>query len=126
MEQLKIPAGYQTVMPYLIVPEASKFSEFMQQVFDSKETMRVMRDDTHIMHGELSVGGSTIMFAESNNQWEAQNAGMFIYVNNADETFKKAIENGAASILEISDKEYGRSGGVKDPCGNVWWITSVL
>ncbi|HZG25049.1 MAG TPA: VOC family protein [Chitinophagaceae bacterium] len=126
MEQVKIPAGYQTVMPYLIIPGASKFSEFMQTVFGAKETMRVMRDDVEIMHGELNVGGSTIMFAESNKQWEAQNAGMFIYVDNADETFKRAIEHGAVSVTGLSDQSYGRSGGVKDPCGNVWWITSVV
>ena len=125
MEQVKIPAGYQTVMPYLIIPEAGRFSEFMQTVFGAIETMRVMRDEVQIMHGELNIGGSTIMFAETNNKWEAQNAGMFIYVNNADETYKKAIDNGAVSILELSDQSYGRSGGVKDPSGNVWWITSV-
>jgi PhnB protein len=126
MEQTKIPAGYQAVMPYLIVPEASRFSEFMQTVFEAKETMRVLRDEKQIMHGELNISGSVIMFAEGTTQWEVQNAGMFIYVNNADETYKKAIENGGTSVMDLSDQSYGRSGGVKDPFGNVWWITTAV
>jgi PhnB protein len=125
MEQTNIPTGYQAVMPYLIVPQASRFSEFMQTVFGAKETMRVLRDEKQIMHGELNISGSIIMFAECTDQWQAQNAGMFIYVNNADQTYKNAIEHGATSIMELSDQSYGRAGGIKDPFGNVWWITSV-
>jgi len=57
--------------------------------------------------------------------WLPQPAGLFIYVENADEGFRKAKEAGAQVIMEPVDREYGRSCGVKDPFGNTWWITSV-
>ncbi len=38
---------------------------------------------------------------------------------------KKAIEEGAITVTELSDQNYGRTGGVSDPLGNSWWITSV-
>ncbi|MDQ6905015.1 MAG: hypothetical protein M3139_18640 [Bacteroidota bacterium] len=43
-------------------------------------------------------------------------------MDDADETYKKAIEAGGISITEVADQSYGRSGGVKDPFGNSWWI----
>jgi PhnB protein len=116
---------YNTVMPYLIVPNAAKFIDFMKTVFDATETYRGMRDDNIIMHAEVKIGDTTIMIADANDQWKAENAGMFICVDDADTTFNKAVELGAEIVTTISDKPYGRTGGVKDPYGNTWWITKV-
>ena len=41
------------------------------------------------------------------------------------ESFKKAIAEGATVLMELSDQNYGRTCGVTDPFGNIWWITSV-
>ena len=124
-KNLKIPENYQTVMPYLIVKDAAKFISFMQTVFDAVETYKAMRDEHTIMHAEIMIGGSTIMFADSTDTYGVRNAGMFIYVDDADETFKKAIDSGAAVVTEMADQSYGRSGGVQDPFGSIWWITSM-
>ncbi len=121
----KIHENYQTVMPYLIVKNAKQFISFMQIVFGATETYKAMRDENKIMHAEIMIGGSTIMFADSTDVYGVQNAGMFIYVDDADETFKKAIDNGATVVTPIADQSYGRSGGVKDPFGNTWWVTSI-
>ena len=121
----KIPDNYQTVMPYLIVKDAAQFIAFMQKVFDAKETHKSMRDEHTIMHAEIMIGGSTIMFADSTEKFSARTGGFFIYVEDADETFKKAIDAGATIVTEVADQSYGRSGGVQDPFGNVWWITSM-
>lgn len=124
-KNLKIPENYQTVMPYLIVNNAAKFISFMQTVFDAAETYKAMRDEHTIMHAEIMIGGSTIMFADSTVTYGVRNAGMFIYVDDADATFKKAVENGATVVNEMADQSYGRSGGVEDPFGNTWWITGI-
>jgi PhnB protein len=121
----KIPANYQTVMPYLIVNDASAFIEFMRKVFGAKETYKAMRDPGIIMHGEIMIGECTIMFAESTEQYPPTGAGLFIYVENADESYNKAIAEGASPVTDMSDQPYGRSGGVEDPFGNTWWVTTV-
>ncbi|MEP6926325.1 MAG: VOC family protein [Ginsengibacter sp.] len=125
VKKLKIPDNYQTVMPYLIVKDAAKFIVFMQKVFDAGEANKSMRDESIIMHGEIMIGGSTIMFADSTEKFNVQTAGLFIYVDDADITFKKAIDAGATTLIEVADQTYGRSGGITDPFGNVWWITSM-
>ncbi len=125
MEDLEIPSGYQRVMPYLIIKNATVFFNFMQKVFEATEKMKIMRDDSHIMHSELQIGESTIMFADSTEELQPQTGGLFVYVQDADETYNKALEEGATSVTAMSNQDYGRSGGVLDPFGNVWWITSV-
>jgi len=124
MDKIKFPEGYNQVMPYLIVEDAAGFQTFMQNVFGATEKMKVLRDDKTVMHGEIAVGASVIMFAQSTNEYPASTGGFFIYVDDADKSFQDAISNGAVSVLEVSDQDYGRSGGVKDPNGNTWWITA--
>jgi PhnB protein len=123
MATLSIPEGYQQVMPYLILQNAAQFLSFMEKVFGATEKYKALKDDGSIGHAELQIGESTIMFADSNEQWRTENAGLFIYVADADETYNKAIEAGATSVMPMSDQPYGRTGGVKDPFGNTWWIT---
>lgn len=126
MSTPNIPENYQSVMPYLIVKNAAGFRDFMKKVFDAKETHTSMRDEHTIAHGEIMVGGSTIMFSEALEDWQPQNAGLFVYVNNADATYQKAIDAGAESIMPPADQSYRRSSGVIDPYGNTWWITHPL
>jgi PhnB protein len=125
MSDIKIPPGYQQLMPYLIIKNAGGFSIFTQKVFDAIEINRHMRDNSIIMHAEVRIGDCTIMFADATGAFKPQTSGMFIYVANADETYKKALSEGARSVQEPSDQQYGRSCGVTDPFDNVWWITSV-
>ncbi|GAA4315560.1 hypothetical protein GCM10023143_27000 [Compostibacter hankyongensis] len=113
-------------MPYLIVAGAEKLIDFTQAVFEAKVTHRTMRDEEKniIMHAEIMIGDSTIMFADATEQYAPQTAGMFVYVEDADEAYQKALDAGAVSVLEPADQSYGRSCGVTDPLGNTWWITS--
>lgn len=121
---MKLPKGYQTVMPYLILGDPEGFINFSKKVFGASE-LAVYRDDNgNVMHAEIQIGGSTIMIGGSGNQWTVENAGLYINVEDADAVFNNALENGASVLMEMDDKEYGRSGGIKDPFGNTWWITT--
>lgn len=123
---MKVPSGHQTIMPYLILKGASQFIDFTKKVFDAKDSnQQVLRDDGTIMHAEIILNGSTIMVTNETTDWSQQNANLFVYVPDADETYKKALDNGAKSLMGLSDQDYGRTCGVTDPFGNVWWITSV-
>ncbi|KQB43582.1 VOC family protein [Flavobacterium aquidurense] len=123
---MNLPEGHQTIMPYLILKNAAQFIEFTKKVFDSKDSnQQVLRDDGTIMHAEIILNGSTIMVTDETKDWTRQTANLFVYVPNADETYKKALENGATNLMGLSDQDYGRTCGVTDPYGNVWWITSV-
>ena len=123
---MNLPTEHQAVMPYLILNEASKFIEFTQKVFNAKLISTHLRDDQKtIMHAEIGIDGSTIMFAEATEQFAPQTAHLFVYVEDADKSFEAAKDNGAEVMTELSNQDYGRTCGVTDPTGNVWWITSL-
>jgi len=123
---MNLPSGHQTIMPYLILKGASRFIDFCKKVFDTKDSnQQVLRDDGTVMHAEIILNGSTIMVTDETKDWSQQNANLFVYVPDADETYQKALDNGATSLMGLSDQDYGRTCGVTDPFGNIWWITSV-
>jgi len=124
MPHINFPADYQQVMPYLILKNAAGFMQFMKEVFGAREKAMHMRDEQTIMHGEITVGSCVIMFAEATDQYAAETGGFFIYVTDADATYALALEKGATSVMPPADQPYGRSCGVKDFCGNTWWVTS--
>jgi uncharacterized glyoxalase superfamily protein PhnB len=48
-----------------------------------------------------------------------------LYVPNCDAVYRKAVECGGESIFEVAEMPYGeRSGAVRDPCGNHWYIAT--
>ena len=124
---MPIPTQYQTVTPYLIIKDALSFLQFMQELFGAEVTEKHFRDEseTTVMHAELKIGNASIMCAEATDQWKTEPAGLFIYVENADASYAKALELGCTTIMELTDQPYGRTCGVKDTFGNTWWITSV-
>ena len=124
---MNIPENHQAVMPYLIVNDATKFIDFTGEVFGAELIYRQMREgEKRVRHAEIQISGSTVMFAEATEEWKQQTSNLFIYVENADDTYRMALNNDATSLMGLSDQEYGRTCGITDPVGNVWWITSVL
>ena len=122
---MNLPQGYQTVMPYLILKDVTEFIDFTKKVFGATELAIHKNESGGVVHAEIQIGGSTIMMGQAGENWPAQNAGLYINVENTDITFQKALEHHASMVMPVEDKEYGRSGGIMDPQGNTWWITQV-
>jgi uncharacterized glyoxalase superfamily protein PhnB len=118
-----IPEGYHTITPHLTVQGVAKLIDFLKKAFDAKEIMSHPGPDGRIMHAEVKIGDSIVMMGEAGGEWQPMPAALYIYVPDTDATYKRAIQAGATSVREPADQFYGdRSGGVKDPCGNQWWI----
>lgn len=122
---MKIPPTHQVVMPYLILDGVEAFIDFVKAVFKADITVQGKNADGSIGHCEMQIGGCTIMFSNKTPDWQPRTADFFIYVENADQTFQKALDAGATTVMGLADQPYGRSGGVKDAFGNIWWITSI-
>ncbi len=122
---MKIPPQYSRLMPYMIIPDAAGFIVFMKEVFGAEEQVIVPRSEGVIMHGELRIGDAVIMFADVTPEFEARPAGIFIYVETVEDTYKKAIVAGAISVMEPMQQSYGFTCGFKDRFGNDWWATEA-
>lgn len=120
---MKIPETYLPVMPYLILDKATAFLDFAKNVFGAKEQLIIPGEDGRsIMHGEIKIHDAVIMFANSTEVWKQKTSGMFIFVDNLDTVYMKALEGGATSLQQPEKKEYGYTAGFEDPFGNQWWI----
>ncbi len=118
-----IPEGFHTVTPYLVVEGTDKLIQFLKQAFAAKEIYVMKQSDGTIMHAQVQIGDSMIMLGEACGEYGPRPGSVYLYVNNTDELYKKAIQAGATSLREPADQFYGdRSAGVKDFCGNQWWI----
>jgi uncharacterized glyoxalase superfamily protein PhnB len=121
-----IPDGYHSITPYLVVPDAPKTIAFLKQAFGATTLFEPMkRPDGTIGHAELKIGDSPLMLSEASEQCPATQAMIHLYVSYVDATYKKALAAGATSVMEVADQFYGdRSGGVKDPAGNSWYVAT--
>ena len=120
-----IPENYPRVSPYLIVKDVEKTMEFIKYVFGGKEREKMEMADGSVNHAEMSIGDSVIMMGKASNEHQIQNTMLYIYVEDTDANYKKALEKGAVSVMEPADQFYGdRNAGVKDKDGINWWIAT--
>ncbi len=121
-----MPSGYHTIAPYIIVPRADEFIDFLTAAFGGTERFRVPRrpGSELIMHAEVMIGNSIIELADANEQIPAAPIAIHLYFDDADAFYARAIEAGATSIYEVGDHVSGdRQGAVRDPFGNVWYVS---
>lgn len=120
---MKIPNQYLPVMPYIITDLAEAFLLFTKNVFDAKEQLIVPGEgDRTIMHGEIRIFDAVIMFAQTPDNYDSRSCGMFIYVENVDLIYQKALSYKAVSLMSPVQQDYGYTAGFEDPFGNQWWI----
>jgi PhnB protein len=120
-----IPDGYHTVTPYLAIQGVPTVIDFLKGAFDAKEIERHSMPDGTVMNATVRVGSSMIMLGEKPKDQKAFPAMFYLYVENVDISFKRAVEAGGKVYMEVTDQFYGdRSGAVEDSAGNQWWIAS--
>jgi PhnB protein len=123
--QEAMSSGYHTIAPYIIVPRAGEFIEFLTSAFGGTERFRVGRDPGSqlIMHAEVAIGNSVIELADAYEPIPAAPMAIHLYVDDAYSSFNRAIDAGATSIYEVGEHVSGDTqGAVRDPFGNLWYI----
>jgi uncharacterized glyoxalase superfamily protein PhnB len=119
--------NYRTVTPYLVVPDADGGLAFLKAAFGATETFCQRSSDNRVAHAEVTIGDSLIMMGQAGDQFKALNAALYLWVENVDEVYAKALAAGASSLSAPEDKPYGhRNAGVIDGNAITWWIGSLV
>lgn len=118
--------GFHTITPYLMVGGVRRLVEFVERVFDARVSERLERGDGTIMHVEVRIGDSMVMMGEPKADFGPMPASIYVYSEDCDATFRRAIEAGGSSVMDPTDMPHAgeRYGGVRDPSGNIWWIAT--
>lgn len=128
-----VAKGYHSITPYLIVHNAAEAITFYKNAFGAKEVFRMEKDGGKVGHAELDIGGSKIMLADAYPELNACSpkdigatpVAIHLYIANVDGVVAKAIECGAKLLRDVETMYYGdRSGGVEDPFGHQWYIST--
>jgi PhnB protein len=130
-----IPDGYPRVSPHLSVNGAAEAIEFYSRVLGAKERMRMEGPDGTVAHAEVEIGGSVIMVGEevpggsdpSPKTLAGSPVALFVYVEDVDDVFERAVDAGARSVREPEDHFYGdRVAMFDDPKGHRWNIATHI
>ena len=127
-----IPKGYTTVTPSLVFKDGSKAIDYYKKAFGATERSRALGPDGKIMHAEIQIGSSIVMLSdELMGQRSPESIGgspvsFYLYFDDADAAYKKAIAaGGAKEIMPVSEMFWGdRMGALKDPFGYTWNVAS--
>jgi PhnB protein len=127
------PKGYHTVTPSLIVAGAAKAIDFYKKALGAEELMRFPGPDGKIMHAEIKVGDSIIMLADEMPDMGGKGpksiggtpVSFFVYGDNVDAAWKRAIDAGSKEVVPLADQFWGdRTGCLEDPFGHQWWLAT--
>ena len=114
---------YRTITPYLVVPSADLELTFLTTAFGGTETTCQRNSDNTVMHAEIAIGDSLVMLGQAGGRCSPRPAALYLWVDDVDATYARALAAGATSESEPEDKPYGhRNAGVVDPNGITWWI----
>ena len=114
------PSGYGSVTPRIFVGDVAAQVDFLRAVFDAAGTLEAGRP------AEIRIGDSLVMVSSADER-EPFPAFLYVYVDDADATYQRALEAGATVLEAPLDTPYGdRRAMVRDPFGNVFQIAHAV
>jgi uncharacterized glyoxalase superfamily protein PhnB len=113
-----VPAGWPAVVPRIAVDDPEALVKFIQHVFGAVGEFHAERPS------ELRIGDSLIMVGSTVVR-EPMRAFLYVYLEDTDTAFRRAIDRGAQSLEEPHETPYGdRRAMVRDPWSNMWQIAT--
>jgi PhnB protein len=114
------PEGWHTVTPRIVARDAEQLVKFLKRVFDATGDYRQAGPS------EVRIGDSVVMISDAGIR-SPMTAFLYVYVSDADATFRRALDAGARAIEAPSDMPYGdRRCMIEDNWGNTWQIATYM
>lgn len=130
-----IPDDYPRVSPHLSIAGAAAAIDFYTDLFGATERMRMAMSDGTIAHAEIDIGGSIVMIGDevpggrdpSPKTLGGSPVALFVYVEDVDDVFNRAVGAGAKVAQPPEDRFYGdRVAMFDDPFGHRWNIATHI
>ena len=128
-----IPDGYHTITPTLVLGDAQKALDFYRKAFGAEVVSSMSTSDGRIMHAEVRIGDSMLFVSDEYPEWSPETRSpqgsvtgtIFLYVRDADASYRRAVEAGARAVMPVKEMFWGdRFGKVVDPFGHHWGIAT--
>jgi len=126
-----VPDGYHSITPSLVLDNAAQTIDWYKNALGAQEVSRSVGPDGKIMHAELKIGDSRFMMndvmmgGKGPQAFGGSPASLWLFVEDSDALYNRAVGAGAKVIMPIADQFWGdRAGAVADPAGYHWWIAT--
>lgn len=115
------PEGLGTVLPHVHPQGARKYIDFLTRAFGAEE-LAVIEHSGRVMHAEVRIGDAVLEMGEADDRSNIPSNGLFLFVEDVEAAFARALAAGATVVRPPDDIPYGsRSAIVRDPEGYLWW-----
>lgn len=127
-----VPEHLHSITPSLVCTPCADAIDFYERAFGAEEIgQRMTGPDGKVGHAEIRIGDSVIMLGDewpdgptrSPSSLGGSTAALFIYTDDVEELWDRAIEAGAEVVFPLELQFYGdRSGRLRDPFGHTWGL----
>ena len=127
-----VPKGFRTLTPHIVVSDAKAAADYYHRAFGAEVMGFSFGPDGKVMHAQVRIGDSILMFAdhfpefgapayvEGNYPFHFQ-----IYGPDVDALWEKAVAAGCTVTMPLADMFWGdRYGFVRDPFGFSWALAT--
>jgi PhnB protein len=125
-----MPEKSTAITPHLTVRDVGAAMGFYEQAFGFKRKFMLPRPDGKVMHAEVVHDNCTVMLGPESLQrgmrapvtsGGASPVSLFVYVDDVDALYQRAVAAGAKTLLEPNDQFFGdRTCLLLDPDGHQW------
>ncbi|GAA2275057.1 hypothetical protein GCM10009853_031340 [Glycomyces scopariae] len=119
-----VPAGSNTVNPFIVAEGAAALIAFLIEVFGAEDVpeARTLDTDGLILHAELRIGDSLLTVADRKPDWPFTPALTRIYVDDVAAVLDRAEKLGGRVLTRPTDFFGDTLARFQDPAANLWWV----
>jgi PhnB protein len=119
------PPGLRAVTPYLHPHGAARLIEFLEAAFGAETTDRHLAPDGSVQHAKVRIGNAFVEMGEAHGPWQPMPGAFYLYVEDVDASYARALTAGATSVETPAVQPYGeRRAAVRDPFGHTWYLAA--
>ena len=122
------PKGFHSITPYVFSDNPVEFINFLMTAFDGEEfTERSLNKDGTVANAQVRIGDSIIEISQAREEFPSVSCNFHLYVPDAEQAYKKAIEAGGIGQYPPQKQDYGDlECYVIDKFGNHWFIATMI
>ena len=120
--------GLRSINVYLHPNGAGEMIKFLKACFAAEEIVSHRETpEGPVMHAKVRIGDSVLEMGEAHGPYQPMSSMLFLYVDDVDAWYERAVAGGATAMEEPKDQFYGdRVGVVTDPFGNTWYMATHI
>ena len=134
VKALPIPEGFHSITPQITCRDAARAMDFYKEALGATEIMRMTGPGGRVMHAEMQIGDSRFMIGDefpgqsvAPSPSTLHSFSLFVYTDDVDATFDRALKAGARADMPPSDMFWGdRYGKFTDPFGHQWGVATHI